>query len=1247
MASSDDEADTLPESVSTYHFADDKDEPISFSLLPIRWRESKNFDDGKKNHMIFLKGSVDNGLRTIYKQVIAWTFDLSNTTPQISVLTKEKCWMELGKPRKSYEIIIRTVLITVHCLHFARWNPEASGKSVWDYLSKTFSLYEHRPSQNDLVDHLDLIGEAVRRENSLAKCKFLLNFLGEKPRKKMLSDEDFQAATMSAFIVDDVEDDNFEDLEEDESNDEDELFDSVCAFCDNGGNLLCCEGSCLRSFHATVEAGEESACESLGFTNREVEAMQSFFCKNCKFKQHQCFACGKLGSSDKFSGAEVFRCANATCGHFYHPHCAATMLHREDKVAAEELRKKIAAGESFACPIHKCCICKQVEDKKKSDLQFAVCRRCPTSYHQKCLPKEIAFENEADEDTIARAWQNLLPNRILIYCLKHDIIEDIGTPVRDHIRFPDVGGKNTAANIQKRKTSELPANEEESLSKKKRLTLEESFSGTFRTKASKEMSSSAKIVKITNDSEQISSESNSLGKMRMNNPSRKSLRENTKSASSEVERSTTANVNKTSLGDKLCAFMTIKSGKAKLRKQDIFGSELDKSLAVKSVGKKLTSELPSLDADTQRRLLALVKESASSITLDNVIKKHEVPSTHMHSSKNVVDKNITLGKVEGTVEAVRTALKKLEEKCSIEDAKAVCEPDVLNQVFKWKNKLKVYLAPFLYGMRYTSFGRHFTKVEKLVEIADILHWYVENGDMIVDFCCGANDFSCIMKKKLEEMGKKCSYKNYDVIQPKNDFNFEKRDWMTVCPDELPKKGSQLIMGLNPPFGVKAALANKFIDKALQFKPKLLILIVPPETERLDKKKPYDLVWENDHFLSGKSFYLPGSVNENDKQMDQWNVTAPPLYLWSQQEWSAKHKAIAQKHGHPFRQQEISNLDKNHFETKTPDPVNDQYNNAGASMLPNYIPLQSKEPEESNCGIVNDDHKGRSQCNNSDRESQDSHCPRKSHSDETSRKKRQGEKMVERGTGEKSLEGRHNGGKKPSPSDSDKGVHRPSPPPNIDGRSLLDGSSRSVEKQSQAGIGKNCYQHLDPSFSDSYSQQHATPYGGSWASNHDDMNRRHCTNIHESYSLNIHGLSSGGNMEEQSTRCMNGTEFVRQPQVHLYGLQGADSARWNYPSGRYLGYGHMEPAPAIPYGHMGSAPEPPYMMNMSAMQRYAPRLDELNHTRMGSLGPEPSMLNRNGSYDPRAPGAGYRFDSMGFAPGPQHPYPHHSAGWLNE
>ena len=39
------------------------------------------------------------------------------------------------------------------------------------------------------------------------------------------------------------------------------------------------------------------------------------------------------------------------------------------------------------------------------------------------------------------------------------------------------------------------------------------------------------------------------------------------------------------------------------------------------------------------------------------------------------------------------------------------------------------------------------------------------------------------------------------------------------------------MGLTPPFGVKATLANKFINKALDFKPNLVILIVPKETQR--------------------------------------------------------------------------------------------------------------------------------------------------------------------------------------------------------------------------------------------------------------------------------------------------------------------------------------------------------------------------------------------------------------------------------
>ena len=136
MASSDDEAEALPQSVSNYHFVDEKDEPVSFSLLPIQWSKDNGLD-GKKTQ-IFLHGTADNGLQKIYKRVIAWKFDLSTVKPMISVLSKENNWIKLQKPRKSFEDIIRSILITVHCLHFVKRNPETSSKSLWNHLSKIF-----------------------------------------------------------------------------------------------------------------------------------------------------------------------------------------------------------------------------------------------------------------------------------------------------------------------------------------------------------------------------------------------------------------------------------------------------------------------------------------------------------------------------------------------------------------------------------------------------------------------------------------------------------------------------------------------------------------------------------------------------------------------------------------------------------------------------------------------------------------------------------------------------------------------------------------------------------------------------------------------------------------------------------------------------------------------------------------------------------------------------------------------------
>lgn len=136
MASSDDEADDGPQFVMNFYFVDDKDEPVSFCKLPIHWNGDESSDHPKEQ--IFLHGTADSGLQKVYKQVVAWKFELLDIQPQVSVLSKEKNWIKLQKPRKSYEDIIRTILITLNALHFLKKNPDKSGRTFWDHLRKVF-----------------------------------------------------------------------------------------------------------------------------------------------------------------------------------------------------------------------------------------------------------------------------------------------------------------------------------------------------------------------------------------------------------------------------------------------------------------------------------------------------------------------------------------------------------------------------------------------------------------------------------------------------------------------------------------------------------------------------------------------------------------------------------------------------------------------------------------------------------------------------------------------------------------------------------------------------------------------------------------------------------------------------------------------------------------------------------------------------------------------------------------------------
>ncbi|KAJ4831469.1 hypothetical protein Tsubulata_015220 [Turnera subulata] len=203
MASSDDEeVDDVPESVSEYYLVDDKDELISFSALPVHWGrrdEATTSAGGSQNQQVaFLIGKADNGLRKVYKQVTAWKFDLLNAAKtEIHVLPRSSrasspsssSWIKLLKARKSYEGITRTISITLHCLHYARRNPKTSATSLWDHLSRVFRSFRARPSQEDLLNHVEFITEAVKRDPSLSNCQLLLTFLEEQAQRRMLSDE--------------------------------------------------------------------------------------------------------------------------------------------------------------------------------------------------------------------------------------------------------------------------------------------------------------------------------------------------------------------------------------------------------------------------------------------------------------------------------------------------------------------------------------------------------------------------------------------------------------------------------------------------------------------------------------------------------------------------------------------------------------------------------------------------------------------------------------------------------------------------------------------------------------------------------------------------------------------------------------------------------------------------------------------------------------------------------------------------
>jgi hypothetical protein len=130
--------------------------------------------------------------------------------PQFAVLTAEgRRWVRLIRPLKSYEEMIRTVLITAQMLHFLRRKPHEPEKTLWNHLCKVFkyipwhtllrlffwqmfntdayrsdlcfcSKFDVRPSEDDFRNHRSLMKQFATKDPVLAKSKVSVLFLLSK-----------------------------------------------------------------------------------------------------------------------------------------------------------------------------------------------------------------------------------------------------------------------------------------------------------------------------------------------------------------------------------------------------------------------------------------------------------------------------------------------------------------------------------------------------------------------------------------------------------------------------------------------------------------------------------------------------------------------------------------------------------------------------------------------------------------------------------------------------------------------------------------------------------------------------------------------------------------------------------------------------------------------------------------------------------------------------------------------------------
>jgi len=139
-------------------------------------------------------------------------------------------------------------------------------------------------------------------------------------------------------------------------------MDRICTECETGGDLLCCDGPCQRSFHLE--------CLKM----KKVPSGDMWCCSDCGKHVHRCFTCGIYGKDDS-----LVKCSK--CGRFFHMECIG------DSCVWNPPKDDDGLPE-FVCGSHACHECGR-------DNPHTRCFRCGIAYHQECRPPDV---HDLDDD---------------------------------------------------------------------------------------------------------------------------------------------------------------------------------------------------------------------------------------------------------------------------------------------------------------------------------------------------------------------------------------------------------------------------------------------------------------------------------------------------------------------------------------------------------------------------------------------------------------------------------------------------------------------------------------------------------------------------------------------------------------------------------------------------------------------------------------------------------------------------------